>query len=145
MEDIFTAVLSLVMFGLLLEFLRRKRRDKRAARRGGPVRARVVRVDREESRTRTSRWLVTTVYDVPGRGDHLHHRRFEDEGPALLWARLHREGSEHDVYPNPNEPGAVFVGEDLREQDVVGLATVAVMAVLLAVALWRLGEAWLSE
>ena len=146
MEEIFSAVLTLVMFGLLLEVARRRRRDRREARRRGPVRGRVVSVDRVEHRTRTASWLVTTVYEVPGHADLLHHRRFfEDEGPALLWARLHREGSEHDVFPNRREPGVAFVAEDLRERDVVVLVLLVAMGALLAVALWQLAAWYLSE
>ena len=134
MEEIFSAVLTLVMFGLLLEAARRRRRDRREARRRGPVRGRVVSVDRVEHRTRTASWLVTTVYEVPGHADLLHHRRFfEDEGPALLWARLHREGSEHDVFPNRRVPGTAFVAEDLRGSDSI-LVLVALVMGLIALA-----------
>jgi len=145
MEEIFSAVLSLVMFGLLLEYLRRQRRDRREAKRRGPVRGRVVKVVREERRTRTSGWLVATVYEVPGHGDLLHYRRFEDEGPALLWSRTHRKGSEHDVYPNLHDPGVAFVAEDLRERDPATIATLFAMCVLLGIGLWQLASAWLSE
>jgi len=79
------------------------------------------------------------VYEVPGHADLLHHRRlFEDEGPALLWARLHREGSEHDVFPNLREPGTAFVAEDLRGTDswmVLVLVALVVTGVLLLLAL----------
>jgi hypothetical protein len=114
MEDAVTLVVSAAMVVLGTLFVWRAVRARSRARRAGPVRARVVDVKREERRTRTSSWLVTTTYEVPGRGLLVHRRWFEDEGPALLWQRLHREGSEHDVFPHPAGRGEAFVAEDLR-------------------------------
>jgi hypothetical protein len=145
MEDIFNAVLSLVMFGLLLAFYLQQRRDRREARRRGPLRGRVVAVDREEHRTRSTRWRVVTVYEVAGQGDMMHTRFFGDEGPALLWARLHRMGSEHDVYPNLRVPGEAFVSEDLRSLDPLLGVTLVVGGGLLAVGLWQMAAWFLDE
>ena len=89
--------------------------------------------------------LAITVYEVPNHGDLLHRRTFEDEGPALLWSRIHREGSEHDVYPNLREPGVAFVAEDLRERDPITLVILVAMGVLLCIGLWQLASFWLSE
>jgi len=136
MEDAFALVIALVSAVLGVVLIVRNRGARIEARRRGPVRGRVLTVDREEHRTRTSSWRVTTVYEVPGHADLLHHRRFfEDEGPALLWARLHREGSEHDVFPNAREPGTAFVAEDLRGSDSVLVLVVVVMAVMVLAAL----------
>ena len=114
MEGDFDIVLSLVMAVLGAIFVWRAVGSRHDARRRGPVRARVMHVMREERRTRIGSWLVTTGYEVPGHGTLEHRRWFEDEGPAILWQRLHREGSEHDVFPNRREPGTVFVREDLE-------------------------------
>ena len=131
MEDDFALVIALVNAVLGVALIAGNRGARNEARRHGPVRGRVLTVDREEYRTRTAGWRVTTVYEVPGRADLLHHRRFfEDEGPAILWARLHREGSEHDVFPNAREPGTAFVAEDLRGSDSVLVLVGVVMAVI---------------
>jgi hypothetical protein len=136
MEDDFALVIALVSVVLGVALVVRDRDARIQARRSGPVRGRVLTVNREEHRTRTASWRVTTVYEVPGHTDLLHHRRlFEDEGPALLWARLHREGSEHDVFPNTREPGTAFVAEDLRGSDSVLVLVVVVMAVIVLAAL----------
>ena len=145
MEEIFSAALSLVMFGLLLAFYLQQRRDRREARRRGPKRGRVVTVDREEYRTRSTSWRVVTVYEVDGHGDMMHTRTFGDEGPALLWARLHRVGSEHDVYPNERVPGEVFVSEDLKGVDPLLVLTLAVGGGLMAYGLWQMAAEFLDE
>ena len=146
MEEIFGAVLSLVMFGLLLTAYLLQRRDRREARRRGPVRGRVVSVEREEYRTRSTRWRVVTVYELPDREHNVMHTRFfGEEGPALLWARLHREGSEHDVYPNVHAPGEAFVTEDLRKLDPLLLVTLAAGGGLLAYGLWQMASEFLGE
>ena len=144
MEDAFAAVIALASVALGVALVVQQRRARIEARRRGPVRGRVVAVDREEHRTRTSSWLVTTVYDVPGHGNLLHRRHFEDEGPALLWARLHREDSEHEVFPNLREPGTAFVGEDLRGSDSVLVVVLVVMSVLALFALGTLLVRWLG-
>ena len=144
MEETFSAVLSLVMFALLVVAYLRQRRERRAARRQGPVRARVASVDREEYRTRSTRWRVVTVYEV-GPDSLMHTRFFGDEGPALLWARLHRVGSEHEIYPNPLVPGEAFVGEDLKRVDPMLAVTLVAGGGLLAYGLWQIAsELWLE-
>ena len=136
MEDDFDLVIALVSAVLGVALIAGNRGARNEARRHGPVRGRVLTVDREEYRTRSTSWLVTTVYEVPGHADLLHHRRFfDDEGPAILWARLHREGSEHDVFPNTREPGTAFVAEDLRGSDSVLVLVGVVMAVIALAAL----------
>ena len=136
MEDAFALVIALASVVLGVALINRDRGARIEARRRGPVRGRVLSVNREESRSRTANWLVTTVYEVPGHAELLHHRRFfEDEGPALLWARLHREGSEHDVFPNAREPGTAFVAEDLRGSDSLLVLGAVVMAVIALAAL----------
>jgi len=136
MEDDFDLVIALVSAVLGVALIAGNRGARNEARRHGPVRGRVLTVDREEYRTRSTSWRVTTVYEVPGHADLLHHRRFfDDEGPAILWARLHREGSEHDVFPNTREPGTAFVAEDLRGSDSVLVLVGVVMAVIALAAL----------
>jgi len=147
-EEIFSAVLPLISFGLLLAFYLQQRRGRTQAQRGGPIRARVTWGERQEERTRTSRWLVTTLYDVPGHGELVHHRRFEDEGPALLWSRTHREGSEHDVFPNLREPGTAFVAEDFSVTDPTMLIlrlVLVVMGVLVLYGCYLLAAEYLYE
>ena len=136
MEDDFALVIALVSAVLGVALVGQNRGARIEARRRGPMRGKVLTVNREEYRTRTSNWLVTTVYEVPGHADLLHHRRaFEEEGPAILWARLHREGSEHDVFPDRRMPGTAFVAEDLRGSDSVLVLLAVVMALIVLAAL----------
>ena len=79
-------------------------------------------------------WFVETLYDVPGHGKLTHRKGFEKEGQALLFQRLHREGSVHRVVPNEVEEGQVFLEEDL--EGAGDWALPAAMAFAVGLAAW---------
>ena len=94
-------------------FVWRQWQARRLARSAAAVQAPVLWDNRVESGSRSYAWFVETLYDVPGHGELLHRKGFEKEGPALLFARLHREGSVHWVVPNEIDTGQVFLREEL--------------------------------
>ena len=140
MEDLFYLLLhaAMVVLGLVLGW--RTWLTRSEARRRKPVRSRVLSAEREEVGGRTHSWVVETRYDVPGHGVLTHRRGFPDEGPALLFQRLRREGSEHDVIPNLREPGTAFLPDDLRHTDwplLIALVIASGLATWTAWWVWR--------
>jgi hypothetical protein len=134
MLEAFDVLLTVTMAGLMLAYLWKDSAARRAARRRKPIRAPVVYVTREQTDARGNPWVVTTHYEVPGVGIRKHRRRFEEEGKALLWQRLHREGSEHDVIPHPKDREAAFLPDDL---DRTEWGFVAIGAILAGIAAWE--------
>ena len=133
--------LASVVLGAI--FVWRQWRARRLARAAPALHATVTSVERTDEGGR-SPWLVVTLYDVPGHGVLRHGRAFDKEGPALLFARLHREGSMHWVVPNEVETGQVFLMEELDSRgDWLIPALLAVVACLAAWALYAIAvEYW---
>ena len=113
-------------------FVWRQWRARRLARAAPALHAAVTAVERTDKGGR-SPWHVETLYDVPGHGVLRHYKVFDKEGPALLFARLHREGSMHWVVPNEVEAGQVFLMEEIHGRgDRILLALLVVAAGLAA-------------
>jgi len=113
---------------------------RRRARGRRFVTAQVTSVSRNETDRRHFPWQVETTYELPGGGIRSHHAGFETEGKAILFSRLHREGTRHDVVPHPSKPGEVFLREELAVTDwnLVALGGLMVFAAVLAA--WGLME-----
>lgn len=128
--------ISLAMLVLGAVFVWRQWRARSLARSQRAIEATVASVQREESGSRMYAWFVDTVYDVPGHGL-LHHRRgFETEEQAILWSRLHKEGSKHPVIPNAVETDKVFLREDLESTAWHWIAIIVFIAAVLAYSIY---------
>ncbi|APV51321.1 hypothetical protein BWI17_17495 [Betaproteobacteria bacterium GR16-43] len=87
-----------------------------AARGHRPVGGRVISVRREEDENKVG-YVVHSVYEIPGHGPLTHSRNFETEGQAILFSRLHKEGSVHKVVVNPADSDKVFLWDELGKTD----------------------------
>jgi len=145
MEELVSLGVSAAMVVLGLIFVWREWLARSEARRIKPIRARVIFVDREESGSKSYAWFVETHYDVPGHGELVHRRGFTEEGPAILWQRLHREGSEHDVVPNPLDPGSAFMPGELKAVDWPLLVALGVASALAGWTTWVVARTWHLE
>jgi hypothetical protein len=145
MEELIGLATSIAMVVLGLIFVWGQYLARSQARRTRPIRARVLWAERRESGSRSYSWFVETLYDVPGHGELVHRRNFEEEGQALLWQRLHREGSEHDVVPNPREPGKAFLPDELKSVDWLLLAILGITSALAAWTGWVVLRDWVFE
>jgi hypothetical protein len=144
--ELFQVGISVVMFALLAVYAWRLRRAKALARGEPAVQAPVVSVVREESGGRVHSWFVDVVFEVPDRGFMKHRRGFETEGKAILWSRLHREGSVHWVVPNAIEQDQVFLLDDLKRSEWHLLALVAIVGATAAYSVYLLVvEYWLHD
>jgi hypothetical protein len=136
MEDFlefFEVGFMIVCAALMGLYLTRLFLARRIARKRKPVLAKVVAVIRKElDDNRVFSYGVDTIYEVPGHGELAHWKGFETEGQAILFSRLHKEGTSHKVVPDTMDPGKVFLWEELTKMDTnlvyalfVGLAVIA--------------------
>lgn len=113
MPELFDALYAIVLLALLVAHLWQQVAGRRESRRAGPLRGRVVWIERKDSGNPARPWSVVTTYAVPGHGMLIHWREFADEGRARIWQRLHPVDSVHDVIPNPRKKGFTYVPDDL--------------------------------
>jgi hypothetical protein len=114
---------------------------RHVARGRKPILARVISVRRYEFDDRKVYiYGVDTVYEVPGHGPLTHFRGCETEGQAILFSRLHKEGSMHKVVVNAADSDKVFLWDELAKTDWYWIYFAVVALVCLGSAIYAVVE-----